>query len=824
MVSFTEEDQNSQFMSGDDFYRELVLRGYKYDGEFRSIAKVNKFQGDNGGVKFHIKHREHIAAVMDNLLHMGVLFRDTRDQLVPTGIRRVYVNFEDYNKSVEEALQEAIVNGENEDEVFLPAYNNEAQMLGRCSGIELIGLSKRLIAKKKSEHSPIKEVYKFVPHLPTPKMSLCDASQVAIQLLLDRTMLMNVKAVEIDNETGRQPLIEHLTNAIDSFPMISADSHYLTQAEGLEMKNVNITKDSISEYSQIDICVISDSMEGEKFMRNIMKMQEYGLALLRERKFIENLKLPVFLSCIAIIPIDDDWIYVLRKAPTNLNVKKAIEIPSSLKSYKWMAEVKEVLASENVPLVLHSDQNCSGILGFFNCLKREMAKKQLQCVFIDDAKAPKFDMENELYKNQLDLGLLVNVYKNGKWGSYRHLNFSVDPQEMNSNDHYFAHLAESGDLSSLTWMTGELSPKKDDVINVHYSGLNFRDVMVATSRISLDFEFQNRIKRQYQLGFEFSGQRKDGSRVMGITTSRAFSNFVLESEALLLDVPQGWSLEEAATVPLVYITVYYAFFVCTQIKKGQSILIHAGSGGLGISAIRVALSYGLEVFTTVSTPAKKQFLLAEFPELKAENIGNSRDCTFETMVKQRTNGLGVNYVLNSLAEAKMQATVRCLAENGVFLEVGKFDMLMGNKISLEVFLQGIEFKAVLINTKTMNAKPHVKAFLTEAINKDIQLGIIKPLRTTIFPANDIEKAFRYIATAKHIGKILIQIRDGDSMLPIKAKKLAYFDSDKSYVITGGLGGMGLELADWMILRNCKKLILSSSRGLSSDYQKYKIHE
>jgi fatty acid synthase len=210
---------------------------------------------------------------------------------------------------------------------------------------------------------------------------------------------------------------------------------------------------------------------------------------------------------------------------------------------------------------------------------------------------------------------------------------------------------------------------------------------------------------------------------------------------------------------------------------------------LGIAAIRVALSYGLEVFTTVSTEAKKKYLLDQFPGLDEKNIGNSRDCSFESLVKRRTNGVGVNYVLNSLAEAKMQATVRCLAENGVFLEVGKFDMLMENKISLAIFLQGIEFKAVLINTKTLNQKPHVKAFLTETINKDIKLGVIKPLKTTVFPAEDIEKAFRYIATAKHIGKILIQIRDGESMLPVKAKKTTYFDSEKSYVITGGLGGM-----------------------------------
>lgn len=826
---FTDVDKNNNFMSGEDFYRELILRGYKYDGEFKSIAKISKMSGATNVLKYLIKSREHIVAVMDNILHIGAIFNDTRDQIIPIGIRKIYVNFEEHTQFIERAIQDAILNGDNEDEILLSSYSyeysNTQRNYSRCGGFEFFGMSKRDVPQRKPDYTPVTDIYKFIPHFPTPKMSLRDAAKIAFQILTDRTMAMNVKIVEIDNGTGRQPIVEHLTEVVNSFPMVTADAHYLTEGDALELTNVNVTKDSISGYSQIDICIISDSMEGEKFMRNVMKMQEHGVALLREQNFIENLKVPIFLSCIAIIPIENDWIYVLRKAPASLSSRRAVEVGANCDSFAWMTKVKETLAAdESSPIVLYSNQRNSGILGFFNCLKREMAKKQLQCVLIEDEKAPKFDTDDDFYKSQLDLGLAVNVYCNGKWGSYKHLSFSVDAVENSQNAHCFAHLVEPGDLSSMTWVTGELNPMKDDLVEVHYAGLNFRDVMVATSRISLDFEFQNRVKRQYQLGFEFSGQRKDGRRVMGITTSRAFSNFVLESEALLLDVPENWSLDEAATVPLVYITVYYAFFVCTRIERGKSILIHAGSGGLGIAAIRVALSYGLEVFTTVSTEEKKKYLLNEFPELRAENIGNSRDCSFETMVKTRTNGLGVNYVLNSLAEAKMQATIRCLSENGVFLEVGKFDMLMGNKISLEIFLQGIEFKAVLINTKTMSTRPNVKKFLTETISKDIGLGIIKPLKTTIFPADDIEKAFRYIATAKHIGKILIKIRDNEKMMPVKVKQRTNFDAEKSYIITGALGGMGLELADWMILRNCKKLVFSSRRGLTTDYQKYRINE
>lgn len=163
------------------------------------------------------------------------------------------------------------------------------------------------------------------------------------------------------------------------------------------------------------------------------------------------------------------------------------------------------------------------------------------------------------------------------------------------------------------------------------------------------------------------------------------------------ECPTHWSLEEAATIPVVYGTVYSAFFLTTQIKRGKKILIHAGTGGVGLSAIRVALAYGLDVFTTVSTKEKKQFLIDTFPDLKPEQIGNSRDTSFEHMVMTVTKGRGVDYVLNSLSEDKLQASIRCLGKGGHFLEIGKFDMANDTKIGLGHFLKEISFHAVLVD-------------------------------------------------------------------------------------------------------------------------------
>lgn len=133
-------------------------------------------------------------------------------------------------------------------------------------------------------------------------------------------------------------------------------------------------------------------------------------------------------------------------------------------------------------------------------------------------------------------------------------------------------------------------------------------------------------------------------------------------------------------------------------KEGERILIHAGSGGVGQAAISVALAHGLTVFTTVGSKEKREFLLKRFPKLKAKNIGNSRDTSFEQLIMSETHGNGVELVLNSLSEEKLQASIRCLALNGRFLEIGKFDLSNNTPLGMSVFLKNTSFHGILLDS------------------------------------------------------------------------------------------------------------------------------
>lgn len=205
----------------------------------------------------------------------------------------------------------------------------------------------------------------------------------------------------------------------------------------------------------------------------------------------------------------------------------------------------------------------------------------------------------------------------GKWGTYRHLELIQTLEEKPRTDHCYGNVVQRGDLSSLAWIQGSIDvAKSQSLVNIQYASLNFRDVMLATGRLAIEVFGSSRLEQECVLGFEFSGVNREGERVMGTVVSGSLATHVIPEKHLTWKVPENWSLKDAATCPVVYLTVYTAFFTFKPIKKGDSILIHAGSGGIGLAAIRVAFAYGLEVYTTVSNPEKKKFIMDTFPLLK----------------------------------------------------------------------------------------------------------------------------------------------------------------------------------------------------------------
>ncbi|KAK3730951.1 hypothetical protein QZH41_008841, partial [Actinostola sp. cb2023] len=243
-------------------------------------------------------------------------------------------------------------------------------------------------------------------------------------------------------------------------------------------------------------------------------------------------------------------------------------------------------------------------------------------------------------------------------------------------------------------------------------------------------------------------------------------------------------------------------------------------GGVGQAAISICLSMRCEVYTTVGFEEKKDYLLATFLKLKPENIGNSRDLSFELMILHGTNGRGVDVVLNSLAKEKLQASLRCLARHGRFLEIGKYDMSDNTHLGMAVFLKNISFHGILLDAIFEEDNTEWKD-VSDLVFSGIASGTVIPLKTTLFDHDQVEQAFRFMAQGKHVGKVVIQVRPEQSWpsdFKLNEQIRSMCNPKMSYVITGGLGGFGLEIAHWLVERGAKHLVLTSRRGICTGYQ------
>lgn len=467
-------------------------------------------------------------------------------------------------------------------------------------------------------------------------------------------------------------------------------------------------------------------------------------------------------------------------------------------------------------------KDAPGLLGLANCARKEPDGDLLRTVFLADADADaRASLGEDVWEALRRRDLAVNVLQEGLWGTYRMLELAPlrEPRAQVTLDVGF-----KGDLSTLQWRFAPTRPAQDHVCDVHYCSVNFKDLMLTTDRLAISAAGSGGAT----FVGEFSGIGADGARVMGGLTGSMASQVSVpggaENVPCLWRVPDQWSLEQAATVPVVYSTVYLALLVRARLRPGQRILIHAGAGGVGQAAIRLARSLGCEIFTTVGTPEKRAFLRQTFPDLPESHIGNSRDTSFEEMVMSQTRGRGVDVVLNSLAGDKLQASLRVLSRYGSFVEIGKYDMTVNSPVGMGVFLRDINFYGVGLDNYGVDDHATLRE-VTAMVAEGIRSGVVQPLPATVFGHAEVEAAFRYMAQGKHIGKVLIRMKEEPERrteTAIHARPRFWCDPGKSYLVTGGLGGVGFELAEWLVRRGARHLTLSARSELKNAYQRYHV--
>ncbi|TPX08256.1 uncharacterized protein E0L32_001848 [Thyridium curvatum] len=377
-------------------------------------------------------------------------------------------------------------------------------------------------------------------------------------------------------------------------------------------------------------------------------------------------------------------------------------------------------------------------------------------------------------------------------------------------------VGQHGRLDTLSWTTRKRRKLVGDevALEVKAVGMNFKDVLIAMGIVdsnSLD-----------SLGLEASGVIREvgpgccdlsrGDRVL-VFGGQCFSTELVITSQLCVKMPDGLSFEDGATMPCVFSTVIHGLLDVGNLEAGQTVLVHSACGGVGLAAIQICQMIGAEVFCTVSSKRKIEYLTSTFG-IPGDHIFNSRDASFLPDVMKATGNRGVDVVLNSLSGALLHASWDCVAVFGKMIEIGKRDLIGNGKLALNVFELNRSYHGVDLGHVIEN-RPRAGHRLLERIVRLYEEGHIHPLRPIqTFTADAVESCFRYMQKGEHIGKIVVTMNTSDGR-PLKSSSSAAelsFPSDASYLLVGGLGGLGRTVSTWMVERGARHLVYLSRRA------------
>ncbi|KAI2634221.1 putative polyketide synthase [Hypomontagnella submonticulosa] len=358
--------------------------------------------------------------------------------------------------------------------------------------------------------------------------------------------------------------------------------------------------------------------------------------------------------------------------------------------------------------------------------------------------------------------------------------------------------------------------KSDEIeIKVKATALNFREIMSVMGQIPdalLGFDAAGVVIR---VGSDVT-KFKIGDRVA--MCGHGAHRTVHRSKAGFCQlIPDDLTFEQAASIPVVHGTAWYGLVYQARVKKGQSILIHTAAGGVGQAAIQIAQHFEMDIYATVGSEAKRA-LLRDTYGIADDHIFSSRDLSFVNGVKRMTRGRGVDVVLNSLAGEALRQTWYCIAPFGTFIEIGLKDILGNTRLDMRPFIQDATFCFFNLNHIERD-RPELMAEIIDGAFDFIRRGITRPITPLVtYPISEVESAFRLMQTGKHIGKIALTFNDDDVVPVVRSGAesiLLDLDRDASYVLVGGLGGLGRSISMMLVDNGARKLCFLSRSGATS---------
>ena len=296
-----------------------------------------------------------------------------------------------------------------------------------------------------------------------------------------------------------------------------------------------------------------------------------------------------------------------------------------------------------------------------------------------------------------------------------------------------------------------------------------------------------------------------GDRVGGFSEGGCWRTFLTCDASLAVTLPPALADEQAIAAATAYATAWYGLNDLAGIKAGDKVLIHSATGGVGQAAISIARAAGAEIFATAGSPKKRALL----HDMGIEHVYDSRSVEFAEQIRRDTDGYGVDIVLNSLTGAAQRAGLELLSFGGRFVEIGKADVYGNTRLGLYPFRRGLTFFYVDLALMSVIQPDRVHELLT-TVYKLIADGVLAAPQSTHYPLADAANAIRAMSLAEHTGKLLLDMpRSGRSSVVVPPEQARVFRRDGAYIITGGLGGLGLFFASKMAEAGCGRIVLTA---------------
>jgi polyketide synthase 7 len=339
---------------------------------------------------------------------------------------------------------------------------------------------------------------------------------------------------------------------------------------------------------------------------------------------------------------------------------------------------------------------------------------------------------------------------------------------------------------------GRLSPGQVRV-EIHAVGVNFRDVLVSLGMypdpgVVPGAEAAGLV---VEVAPDVTGLAP-GDAVMGLIVG--VGPVLVADHRLLARIPHGWSMAKAASVPVVFLTAYYALADVIEIERGESVLIHAATGGVGMAALQLARYWGADVFVTAH---RSKWELLRSMGFDDSRIGDSRTPDFVTNFRSQTGQRGLDAVLNSLAGEFVDASLDTLREGGRFVEMGKTDIRDTAWLSRKY--PGTRYQAIdLFDTPFERI-----AQMWNELVPMFESGALTPLPRRTWDLRDASEAYRFVGQARHVGKVVLH-------LPAALRS-------GTVLISGGTGMAGAAVARHLVSHHgVRRLLLLSRRGMLAD--------